>query len=229
MNFPKNIKKETSIVLNISIKCAKISGYNKQRGTRIMVTILGTFGFLLFFLYDWNSININNRFFKSAFAIGTLLLGMATILMIIKYGNMALVLQFKGIILLILTMVNFGLLIYTLFFALPFKETYIIEEKNPEVYDKGVYAICRHPGVIWLFFSYMFLSLLFESIEMMIIGGLFSFWNFLYIIFQDKYTFMKYFSNYDEYKKHTPFLIPNRISILRGIKTLTKRGTADEI
>lgn len=170
-----------------------------------MVTILGTFGFLLYFLYDWNSINMNNKFFKGAFALGTMFIGIATILMIIKYGDTTLVLNLRGIIFLMLTVINFVVLIYTLFFALPFKETYIIEENNPKVYDEGVYAICRHPGVLWLFFSYMFLSLLFQSKEMMIIGGLFSFWNFLYIVFQDKYTFMKYFSNYDEYKKNTPF------------------------
>ena len=39
--------------------------------------------------------------------------------------------------------------------------------------------------------------------------------NILYVLFQDLYIFPRTFSNYAEYKKSTPFLIPSRGSILR--------------
>ena len=39
-----------------------------------------------------------------------------------------------------------GLLIYTLFFALPFDETYVKENHERLAYTEGVYALCRHPA-----------------------------------------------------------------------------------
>ncbi len=53
-----------------------------------------------------------------------------------------------------------ALLVYTLFFALPFEKTYTRLEENPPVYTEGVYSLCRHPGVVWFFFLYLFLALL---------------------------------------------------------------------
>ena len=69
-----------------------------------------------------------------------------------------------------------ALLIYTLFFALPFEETYCEENRLRAAYTEGVYGLCRHPGVLWfagayfcmwgrwmetwdLFFTYDFLEL----------------------------------------------------------------------
>ena len=40
-----------------------------------------------------------------------------------------------------------GLLIYTLFFALPFEETYCEDNKLRAAYTEGMYGVCRHPGV----------------------------------------------------------------------------------
>ena len=42
------------------------------------------------------------------------------------------------------------LLVYTLFFALPFHDTYIHGTTAPSLCRSGVYALCRHPGVLWL-------------------------------------------------------------------------------
>ena len=48
------------------------------------------------------------------------------------------------------------------------------------------------------------------------------FWNYLYIIFQDLWTFPRTFFNYKEYQQSTPFLIPNRKSILVCLRTIRK-------
>ena len=45
-------------------------------------------------------------------------------------------------------------------------------------------------------------------------------WNIAYIVLQDFWIFPATFENYDEYKKTTPFLIPNRQSIRKGLETL---------
>ena len=48
------------------------------------------------------------------------------------------------------------------------------------------------------------------------------FWNYLYIIFQDLWTFPRTFFNYKEYQQSTPFLIPNRKSIRVCLRTIRK-------
>ena len=45
----------------------------------------------------------------------------------------------------------FAALIYTLFFALPFDETYAKQNNGRYVCDRGVYALCRHPGILCFF------------------------------------------------------------------------------
>ena len=105
------------------------------------------------------------------------------------------------------------LLIYTLFFALPFDETYVKESRYRKAYTEGVYALCRHPGVLWFAGMYLFAALLWKSLEGLIFFVVMVILNIFYVIFQDYYSFPKTFSNYREYQRSTPFLIPNRKSI----------------
>ena len=55
----------------------------------------------------------------------------------------------SSILLLGIATIFFVLLIYTLFFALPFDKTYQNESEKRMAYTEGVYALCRHPGVLW--------------------------------------------------------------------------------
>jgi protein-S-isoprenylcysteine O-methyltransferase Ste14 len=119
----------------------------------------------------------------------------------------------------------FYLLIYTLFFALPFQDTYI-KEKSHTVCKNGVYALCRHPGVLWFTLFYAFLGLAVMIPTLFVAGSLFSILNILYVLFQDRWTFMKSFENYEGYKVDTPFLVPNKKSIKHCLRTLSrKEGT----
>jgi protein-S-isoprenylcysteine O-methyltransferase Ste14 len=120
----------------------------------------------------------------------------------------------------VFTALFFSLLIYTLFFALPFKNTYIETEGSPKVCQSGVYALCRHPGVLWFIGFYAFFGITLQLPLLLIAAVIFSLLNVFYVIFQDNWTFMKIFVNYAEYKKVTPFLIPNNKSIKRCLQTL---------
>lgn len=185
---------------------------------------LGTLSFLLFFIYDINSVRGKNKFLHYLFGIGCSLLLISTVGLIIQNFSLTAIKEIKSAIFIGLTIVCLVLLIYTLFFALPFKETYVESRELPKVYDQGIYALCRHPGVLWFFFVYIFIGLAMQSKEVVLVGLLLSFWNLLYIIFQDNYTFLKSFSNYREYKDKTPFLIPNKNSLRRCIRTFHPEG-----
>lgn len=116
-----------------------------------------------------------------------------------------------------------GLLIYTLFFALPFEETYCEESKLRAAYTEGIYGLCRHPGVLWFAGAYLCMWGMTGGWRE---GSYFLcmiFWNYLYIIFQDLWTFPRTFFNYEEYQISTPFLIPNRKSIQVCLHSIKKR------
>lgn len=168
--------------------------------------ILGTTGFLLYFIYDLNSVLWKNTLLQKLFAAGSICVVMSAAWSLwdgLKNGPAALgvfaVCAAGGLIFLIL-------LVYTLFFALPFEETYVKESSMRLAHTEGVYALCRHSGVLWfagLFFCLW--GMTGEFIRGIYFAGMIL-WNYLYIVFQDLWTFPRTFSNYREYKKTAPFI-----------------------
>lgn len=182
--------------------------------------ILGSFGFLLFFIYDINSIIWKNRMLHRCFFVGCMLLWLSTtgILWHFKDSLVDNVNRYPGW--LASALIFTGLLIHSLFFALPFKKTYINDVTDKRVYTKGVYALCRHPGVLWFIGLYLSIYFLIQQ-PLMLAGSLvFCFWNLTYIIFQDLWTFPRTFHDYGEYSAIAPFLIPNHSSIRRWLSTM---------
>ena len=173
---------------------------------------LGVLGFLCYFLYDVNSVGRRAGWMNRLFMSGTILIVVATSVLFWKRRSvlfqtpMDLLWMAGGVFFLYL-------LIYTLFFALPFDETYVKESRYRKAYTEGVYALCRHPGVLWFAGMYLFAALLWKSLEGLIFFVVMVILNIFYVIFQDYYSFPKTFSNYREYQRSTPFLIPNRKSI----------------
>ena len=186
--------------------------------------ILGTAGFVLYFVYDINSVLSKNVCLQKFFAWGSILVvasvvaefcsawgqGHRSVEAVIGFGIGALFFL--------------GLLIYTLFFALPFEETYCGENKLRAAYTEGVYGLCRHPGVLWFAGAFLCMWGMLGGWRPGIYFGLMIFWNYLYIIFQDLWTFPRTFFNYREYQQSTPFLIPNGKSIRVCMKSIRKRS-----
>ena len=111
-------------------------------------------------------------------------------------------------------------LMYTLFFALPFKGTYIDVSKGRKTYKFGVYALCRHPGLGCFIGLFLSLYVAFPTPSIAMISIVYCGLNFLYVIFQDWLTFPLIFNDYDRYKSETPFIIPNPKSIHACFRTL---------
>lgn len=185
-------------------------------------TAFGTIAFILFMIYDLEQAGaIAHRFHKMVrffFTAGTVLLVVSTGSLLWKMNVFGGEWTGKKIIFLVLAIFFLALLIYTLFFALPFEETYVAQDAH-RTYDKKMYALCRHPGVLWFAGFYFCLWLAFGTKPMLVMAGWFSFLNFCYIVLQDFYTFPQVFSDYEDYKKRVPFLIPNGKSLKRCIDT----------
>lgn len=182
--------------------------------------LAGLCGFLLFGIYDVNSVVLKKKWLKPTFFSGLMLVVLATVMMFAAGWEPNETGRGRQAVFLILAAVFLMLLIYTLFFALPFEETYIRETELPAVYSKGVYALCRHPGVLWFVGMYACFAAAMPT-DLMIGGGLvFSLCNILYVVMQDLWTFPHCFCDYSDYKKHVPFLIPTVQSGKNCIKTM---------
>lgn len=177
--------------------------------------LLGIFGFILFFLYDFNEIYKVHQGLKYAFTIGFVLQLIATVGVLYTYKSFWVFSLFG----LITSAIGIFLLIYALFFALPFEATYIHGDEKRKAYDRGVYALSRHPGVLFYMIFYLGLAMFVWHGATLLIFSIWSSFNILYILYQDLYIFPKLFSNYDLYKKQTPFLFPTIKSIKLFINT----------
>ena len=181
--------------------------------------LLGSCSFLFFIFYDLNDIKLYNRFFKSFFAIGSFTLIFSTVMIVQSNSPMFLFTNLGRIFFAISALLSLFLLIYTLFFALPWKKTYLELAKNDKVVNKGFYALCRHPGVLW-FIAFYFSLWLFSGVQLLFFAAiLFSILNIIYIYIQEKYFFPHLFTDYTLYQKNTPFLFPTFSSIKRCWET----------
>lgn len=186
--------------------------------------LAGSIGFLCCFLYDYNTIRLKKGFLHPFFSIGCFLIAASTVLVIRDYWPQRGTSFFSSTVFLAAALLFLILLTYTLFFALPFDETYMKKSHERPAYMEGVYALCRHPGVLWFAGFYFSLAGFLGSVKALRFFIILIMWNILYICYQDGIVFPETFSNYEAYRHSTPFLIPNRDSIAACIKTWRKKG-----
>lgn len=182
--------------------------------------VLGTIAFGLFIVYDLNSLYWGVHVIHTFFTAGIVVLTACVIMLagrIFSHGDVAFLQYGVLTVPLILAIISFVLMIYSLFFALPFKKTYVEEAGPGTVCTEGMYALCRHPGVLWFCLFFLFASVALGDKLFATCGLYYSVLNIGYGVFQDKVTFMKILTGYVEYKQHTPFLIPNTASIKKAI------------
>ncbi|WP_145972750.1 hypothetical protein [Acetobacterium woodii] len=191
-----------------------------ERSEHMIYILMGVLAFLLFIAYDINSVTLKKNIINHFFFLGSLLLIVATAGIIIESFPDIKWDLWQTSIFGMISFIFLILLIYTLFFALPFKETYIKSNTSPKIYQDGIYALCRHPGFLW-FTGFYFFSWLALKIPLLLLAGIiFSCCNFIYVIFQDYWTFIHIFVDYPSYKKRTPFIIPNFKSLKQCLQTL---------
>lgn len=112
----------------------------------------------------------------------------------------------------------FILFLCALFVSLPVKKTYITM-RDQEVADTGLYALCRHPGTLFLMLFYLFCGLALDSGMMLWVGLSNSAFNIITTVLQDIWVFPTTIGRYNEYKKTTPFLVPTWKSVVSMTKT----------
>lgn len=109
------------------------------------------------------------------------------------------------------------LLLYALFGSFSVSDAYVRQDSGRSVYDKGFYALCRHPGV--LFFAGLYLSLHYALALPWADAALYTALDLLLAAAEDKWLFPRCIGGYEEYKTRVPFLIPTA----SGIKEIFKK------
>lgn len=172
---------------------------------------IGIFAFALFFLSDFNDLYIHSKALVFCFPAGVVMLAASSVALAIR--GISLLPSGIRIIFAVFAVVFFILEIYSLFFALPVGDSYSQPGKKRTAMTTGVYALCRHPGVLW--FAVMFFCLC-PAFDFPIYAALtFSLLDILLAFFEDTVVFPRLIEDYDSYRSTTPFLLPNADSVRR--------------
>lgn len=168
--------------------------------------------FALFFLSDLNDRFFHRKALKVLFPTGALGLVAATAVMVAR-GRAYLPLAAR----LPLMLAAFVCLLWmtkALFFSIPATESYARPGEARAVCTTGVYALCRHPGVLFFIMAYLLLCPAFgmELCFALLCSAL----NVALALFEDVLIFPVLLRGYPAYKKATPFLIPTRSSIKKA-------------
>jgi protein-S-isoprenylcysteine O-methyltransferase Ste14 len=179
--------------------------------------LIGCLAFVLFYIFELNKIKLLNKHLYVCFVIGFVILVASTILILFSCKdsfNVPIIIKtLFGLISAIMVVLIF----YSLFLAIPGEAYKNLEQEA--VINKGMYALCRHPGVIWIFLFYLFLWLASGKSLILWAGITWSALNIIYVYTQDRWFFPKTIRGYERYKHEVPFLIPT----IRSMQSLLGR------
>lgn len=176
--------------------------------------LLGLCAFALFFLSDLNDWRLGRQALKVCFPLGGVLLTVGTILEI-RRGE-APVSGWPRWLCILLAAGFLALLVYTLFFALPAEASYGCPGEKRPACTTGVYALCRHPGVLW--FMGLFACLWLAAGLPLMDAAVYCILNVCMVWFEDRCVFPELLEGYEAYQASTPFLFPSVESIRACMK-----------
>ena len=174
--------------------------------------LIGTLTFIFFFFFDVYTLKddcVKKRFFG---IIGFVALMYSVVMVTVTSVRIDFPILLKIAALVFWVGVTF-LLIYSLFLEIPFVKTYAKMQHNNELVKTGTYALCRHPGVLWFGFSFLFFFYTTGAVLLIPAGIIWTSADVFYVYLQEKLIFYKIFPGYKVYVNTTPMLIPTKASI----------------
>lgn len=170
---------------------------------------IGILAFILFSLNDLNDCFFHSKIVKIFYPAGFLALIISTLLICISSRSVIGIVS--RIVFGILGLLSLILLLYSLFGQFNLADSYWKPGEKRPTCTTGMYALCRHPGVLWFVILYVCLHFCFGIPWTSVI--VFSVLNVLLALLEDKVIFPNLLEGYESYRKTTPFLIPRAHSI----------------
>jgi len=183
----------------------------------------GCLGFLVIHLFDIVSLKRLPGVKPATWTLGSGLVVYALVMACLQSDTLSLPVWSTWLGWALLT-ISLILLIYSLFINLPFRKTYIAAGVSDKLIRGGLYALVRHPGVLFFILLLVSLILVSRSSLLLMASLIWILLSILLVIIQDKFFFGKMFAGYDQYRKETPMLLPNRKSIRACIRTIGARA-----
>jgi len=186
---------------------------------------IGCLGFLIIHLFDIVSLKRLPGAKPLTWLLGSSLLAYALAMACLQPDKLPLPIWPTWLGWALLTM-SFLLLIYSLFINLPFRRTYIATGVGDKLIRNGLYALVRHPGVLWFIPLMLSLILVSRSSLLLIAVPTFILLDIVLVIMQDRFFLTRMFDGYSSYQQETPMLVPNRQSINAFIDSLKQQSRA---
>lgn len=179
--------------------------------------LLGVLGYLLLIIADLNKVKQIHPFLNAAFGAGVIIIGLATAGILLDYPASFTLPGTLPTIFVALAVPCILIQLYILFFAVPFKQTYV-ELGNYQIIDTGFFGLARHPGVMWFFLFYTFLWLGTGKMMVLWANVVWTACDIIHVYLQDRVFFPRMFKDYDVYIRKVPFMIPTRKSLKNFFK-----------
>ena len=118
-----------------------------------------------------------------------------------------------------------ALFVYSLFVEIPFASAYVQKGMPSRLVTEGTYALCRHPGVLWLAGLLAGVFLASGSLWMLAALPLWIGLDVLYVVLQERLYFVRIFGDeYRQYQCTVPMLVPTSHSVGECARTIFGRG-----
>lgn len=182
------------------------------------VAPLAIAAYMLFFFYDWRTVSRKeNAGSMAVFGAGCVLVVAATLLLLAAQLPQC-PWDAASFIFLALALASAVLMVKALFFSLP-ANTYTAPAQVRGAYTQGMYALCRHPGVLWYCLMYASLAIMLRTPAAIAGCFLLCLGDVAYMIFQDAWSFPRTFCDYDAYRQSVPLFFPTRASLHAALTT----------
>lgn len=169
----------------------------------MLFILIGCLGFLLYLFCDYIFFKHNWSVILSLFYYFSFAAIFISIFLLSIYSNRFYLPFYLIIISGFFTLLFLVLLIKALLFETDFSG------KSTNLVTSGSYTISRHPGVLYLILVMFFLIFFSRSILLIYSFFIFSFLNIIIAYLEDIIFLPKKYKDYNYYKRHTPFLVPN--------------------
>jgi protein-S-isoprenylcysteine O-methyltransferase Ste14 len=186
--------------------------------------VLGIVGFLTLHLLDIFSIKRIPGLKPLTMLVGNGLLVFAIIRLCLSPDKLALP-AWSSWLGWVLLPISLSMLIYSLYIKLPFGKSYVTNGVGDKLITSGLYALVRHPWVHWLTLLLVALILVSQSRAMLIAAPIWLLLDIGLVAIQDRFFLGRMFAGYDNYRRQTPMLIPNRRSLSAFINSLKQSGS----
>jgi protein-S-isoprenylcysteine O-methyltransferase Ste14 len=195
-----------------------------EESAGMIYIVLGVLGFLAIHLLDIVSIKRIPLAKPLTMLVGNGLLVFSIIMLCLSPDKLTLP-AWSSWLGWVLLPISLFLIIYSLFIKLPFGKSYVTTGVGDRLITSGLYALVRHPWVHGLVLMLVALVLVSQSRLMLIAAPIWVLLDIGLVAIQDRFFLGRMFADYDNYRRRTPMLIPNRRSLSAFINSLKQTGS----